>query len=154
MARLRYPARFYSDPEDPGIAVWIPDINSNGIGIGTHGETLEEAREAARDALTGCLLAKFDMRVPYDTPGDLPGGSEWEWVYPEPAVEVAFLVRTMRQDRHLTQKQAAELVGVPYTTYQRWENPEKCNATLKTLARIAEAFGHELEVSFRPRKAS
>jgi len=153
--RLRYPARFYHDPEDPeGFTVWIPDINSNGIGICTQGDTLEEAHEMARDALTGCLLAKHDMRAPIDEPGPLPEGPEWEWVYPEPQVEVALLIRNLRQRNNMTQKQAAALLDIPYTTYQRWENPDKCNATLKTLDRIARAFGCDLDVSFRPRKAS
>ena len=49
MERLRYPVRYYHDPEDPeGFTVLIPDINSNGIGICTQGDTMEEARQAAR----------------------------------------------------------------------------------------------------------
>ena len=94
------------------------------------------------------------MKAPIDVPSPLPEGPGWEWVWPDPQVEVAFLIRDLRQRHGLTQKQAASLLEIPYTTYQRWENPDKCNATLKTLDRIAKAFGYDLEVAFRPRKAS
>ena len=32
-------------------------------------------------------------------------------------------------------------------TYQRWEDPYKNNATLKTLEKVAQALGKQLEVS-------
>jgi hypothetical protein len=40
-------------------------------------------------------------------------------------------------------------MGVSFSTYQRWEDPEKCNATVSTLERVARAFGRVLEVSFQ-----
>jgi predicted RNase H-like HicB family nuclease len=78
---LRYPARYRLD-EDGTWEVWLPDINSDGIGVYTQGDTIEEAREMAREALTGCLLAKQDMGAPLDAPGPLPDAPGWEWVEP------------------------------------------------------------------------
>jgi antitoxin HicB len=147
MKTLQYPARYRLD-EDGIWEVWLPDINSDGIGVYTQGDTIEEAREMAREALTGCLLAKQDMGAPLDAPSALPAEDGWELVAPEATVEVALLVRKMRCDKSLTQQQAAALIGVPYTSYQRWEDPDKCNATIKTLERIARAFGAHLHVAF------
>lgn len=46
-------------------------------------------------------------------------------------------------------RQAAEKIGVTFSTYQRWEDPKRCNPTVGTLERVAEAFGRRLEVAFR-----
>ncbi len=155
MERIRYPARFYRDPEDEQarIVVEFPDLG--GAGISTVGDTLEEARANAIEALTVYLEGSFERGFELDPLSRrLPAGEGWQWVHPETAVEVPLLVRRLRKKAGLTQKEAADRLGVPYTTWQKWEHPEKCNATLKTLDRIAQVFGYELEVTFRPRKAS
>jgi transcriptional regulator with XRE-family HTH domain len=59
------------------------------------------------------------------------------------------MVRSERQKAGLTMQQAAARMGVSFSTYQRWEDPEKCNATVSTLERVARAFGRVLEVSFQ-----
>lgn len=104
----------------------------------------------ARDLVNGYIIACFNEGDPLDSaPAALPKGTGWEWVLPSPAIEVATLIRHLREEKGLSQQEAARLIGVPYTSYQRWEHPKKCNATMRTLSRIAEAFGRRLEVVFR-----
>ena len=54
----------------------------------------------------------------------------------------------MRQEAGLSQAEAARRIGVAQSTYSRWEHPEKCNATVETIERIARAFGRRVEISF------
>ena len=148
--RVAYPARIYQDPEDPkgGWVAHFPDLGSR-AGIATQGDTREEARDSAREALTLFLEASVARGWELPPPRPLPRGEGWENVEPEPTAEVALLIRRLRIQMGLTQMEAAERIGVPATTYSRWEHPAKCNATIKTLDRVAHAFGRVLEVSFR-----
>lgn len=146
-SRVRYPARFDRDP-DGQIVVQFPDLG--GTGISTFGSTLSAARDHAREALTLYLEASFERGFSLDqVPDRLPGGDGWEWVYPESSVVVPILIRHIRTTAGWTQKQAAQRLGVPYTTWQKWEHPAKCNATLSTLEKVAGALGKRLEVAFR-----
>ena len=47
----------------------------------------------------------------------------------------------------LTVAQAAAACKVAGPTYIRWEDPYKSNATIKTLEKVAGAFGRQLEVA-------
>lgn len=142
--RLRYKVRYFQ--EDDGWLAEVPDIAGGQM---TQGETLEEARRMAGDLVTTMLLVRIDAGEELDAPtqGRLPAG--WEWVYPDARLEVALMVRSERQKAGLTMQQAAARMGVSFSTYQRWEDPEKCNATVSTLERVARAFGRVLEVSFQ-----
>ncbi len=142
--RLRYKVRYFQ--EDDGWLAEVPDIAGGQM---TQGETLEEARRMAGDLVTTMLLARIDAGEELDLPtkGRLPAG--WEWVYPDARIEVALMVRSERQKAGLTMQQAAARMGVKFATYQRWEDPERCNATISTLERVARAFGRVLEVRFQ-----
>jgi antitoxin HicB len=142
--RLRYKVRYFQ--EDDWWLAEVPDIAGGQM---TQGETLEEARHMASDLVTTMLLVRIDAGEELDPPteGRLPSG--WEWVYPDARIEVAMMVRSERQKAGLTMQQAAARMGVKFATYQRWEDPEKCNATISTLERVARAFGRVLEVRFK-----
>ena len=142
--RLRYKVRYFQ--EDDWWLAEVPDIAGGQM---TQGETLEEARHMASDLVTTMLLVRIDAGEDLDPPteGRLPSG--WEWVYPDARIEVAMMVRSERQKAGLTMQQAAARMGVKFATYQRWEDPEKCNATISTLERVARAFGRVLEVRFK-----
>ncbi len=79
----------------------------------------------------------------------LPREEGWEWVTLPLRTLTAMQIRKERKLRMMTMQQAAEAVGVATATYQKWEDPDRCNATLETLEKIASAFGTVLEVSFR-----
>lgn len=141
---LRYKVRYFQEDE-----WWLAEVPDIAGGQMTQGETLEEARRMARDLVTTMLLVRIDAGEELDPPtaGRLPAG--WEWVYPDARIEVALMVRAERQKAGLTMQQAAARMGVSFSTYQRWEDPEKCNATVSTLERVARAFGRVLEVRFQ-----
>lgn len=143
--RLRYKARYYFEPDGWWIAE-IPDVG--GGGIVAQGKTMEEARENASDSVTQVLLARLDQNGAPDEPtrGRLEAG--WEWVYPDLRLETAIEIRQMRKKSGLTMQSAADKIGVALGTYQKWEDPERCNATLDTLEKVARAFGRVAEVSF------
>jgi len=70
-----------------------------------------------------------------------------EGFYPvavEPHILVAWELRKLRGD--LSQSEIAARLGIPYQSYQRLENPGKGNPTVKTLERVAKAFGKRLEI--------
>lgn len=142
MELVRYPAKIYQDPEDEG--KWLVHFRGLGggeVGLWTEGDNLEHAREMARE----CLSLYLE-----DGPKEVPLKPEEgeEMVSPDLATATALVVQAMRQRRGLSQAEAAKLIGVAQSTYSRWENPEKCNATMDTLERIARAFGRRVEISF------
>ncbi len=145
---LRYAARFWED-EEGDVCVDIPDVG--GAGQGTHGSTWEEARAMAQDLIDGyltvCLRQDEDPMEPQQR---LHRGSGWEWVYPSQRVALAWQIRRLRRQRGWTQKQVAEALGVAQETYVRWENPEKMNARVDTLEKLAKVYGGRLQVSIVP----
>lgn len=147
--RLRYKVRYYEELNDEGAAPWIAEIpDVGGGGIATCGTSPEDVRHMARDAVTQVLLARLEAGREPDPPteGSLPAG--WEWVSPDARVELAYTIRQERKKRGLTMKEAAERMGVTFSAYQRWEDPQRCNATIVTLERLAGVFGRALDVSF------
>jgi predicted RNase H-like HicB family nuclease/DNA-binding XRE family transcriptional regulator len=140
---MRYAARFYE--EDGG---WVAEIKEvGGHGIATQGDSLPDCREMARDAVTEVLLARFESDLdPNPSSESLPEG--YEWVYPYQAAWTAIQVRLARKARGLTVAEAASACKVAAPTYIRWEDPYKSNATIKTLERVAGAFGRQVQVTF------
>jgi len=147
--RIRFPARFDRDAEGRW-TVEFPRLG--GTGISTRGDTLGEARERAQEALTLYLESGPTRDLDRDLdaiPGELPTTEGWEWVRPDSSAEVPLMIRQLRRQAGLSQKQAATRLGVPQTTWQKWEDPARCNATLDTLGKVARTLGRVLEVTFR-----
>jgi antitoxin HicB len=69
---------------------------------------------------------------------------EKNWTLP---IAVALQLRELRGDK--SQTEIARKLGLTYQAYQRLENPQRANPTLKTLERIAGAFGKELAVTIQ-----
>lgn len=147
---IRYAAQYKVEP-DGGFLVLVPSLGPEGI---TQGDNLEEAREMASD-LVSCILTsavldhdKADIHL-----GDskLPEG--FEWVYPEQKVVAAISVRSMRKAAGLSMQEAADRLNVTKSAYQKWENPEKCNAKIETLEKIAKAFSRQFTIEFSPAHA-
>jgi len=44
------------------------------------------------------------------------------------------------------QSEIADRLGLSYQAYQRLENPSKSNPSVKTLQRVAKAFGKRLKI--------
>jgi antitoxin HicB len=109
----------------------------------TGGFSREEALAMAKEALDGCLEsdAAHCRDIP---PPSFRGG------YPVSAanhIVIALQLRKLRGDQ--SQTDIAERLGISYQAYQRLENPCKSNPTIKTLERIVNIFGGELDIQIR-----
>jgi antitoxin HicB len=128
-----YPAIFH--PDEKGYWVEFPDLP----GCLTEGETLEEAEEMAKEALSA-MLESFDSRkmsIP------IPSKIEGENIrYIEPELKVAFAIslKREREKMGLTQKQVAEKTNMTWSFYQKIENPRKSNPTLSTIEKLRKVF--------------
>lgn len=63
-------------------------------------------------------------------------------------LEIAILLKNLREANHLTQKELAEKAGKPQSTIARIENGS-INVTVNLLHEIAESVGKELEITFK-----
>jgi DNA-binding XRE family transcriptional regulator len=63
-------------------------------------------------------------------------------------IRLAIEIARLRQDKKLTQAQLAAKMGVTQQFVARLENSEITMPSLRTLARLAEAFGRRLHVAF------
>jgi transcriptional regulator with XRE-family HTH domain len=63
---------------------------------------------------------------------------------------IPFQIRTMRNNRNLTQEELAVLTNMKQAAICRLENPNYGNFTLKTLKEVASAFDVALIVKFVP----
>ena len=109
--------------------------------IMTCGFSHEEALTMAKDALDGVL--SVDIAQGKDIPGPRFAGG-----YPVPVanhIAIALQLRALRGNQ--SQTEIARKLGLSYQAYQRLENPKRANPTLKTLEKIAGAFGKELSVT-------
>lgn len=136
---ITYPALFEYDDEDEVYNVRFPDLP----GCFTYGETIEEAKAMAKEALTGYLQSVDARRMRLPDPSTLEGD---EVVYVEPETPVAFAIwlRRQREALGLSQSDVAKRLGIKYQTYQRIESPSRTNPTLKTIMRVEEVFNQKL----------
>jgi len=109
--------------------------------IQTFGNTLEEALAMAKEALDGCLEVDISHGNAIPPPAYKKG-------HPIPVANHIVLSLQLRELRgEQSQTDIARRLGLSYQAYQRLENPRKANPTVKTLERIAHAYGRELSIS-------
>jgi len=140
---LRYPARIKYVKEDRSYIVEFPDLP----GCLTEGETMEDARVNAREALTGYLASVFEREYRIPDPSIIKGRNI-HMIEPEPEVSIPVILRKLRLRKKLTQSDIAKVLGISYQAYQRLEKPGKSNPTLKTLERLAKVFDKDLRLEF------
>ena len=136
---ITYPALFVYDEEEKAYNVRFPDLP----GCFTYGETIDEAKAMAKEALTGFLQSVDARKLRLPDPSRLKGD---EVIYIEPETPVAFAIwlRKQREALGLSQSDVAKKLGIKYQTYQRIENPSKTNPTLKTIMRVEKVFNQKL----------
>jgi antitoxin HicB len=117
----------------------FPDMPNVVTGGFSHAEALLLAKEA----LDGVLAAEIAHGRPVSPPS-FQGGHP---VSVASHIAVALQLRDLRGDK--SQTEIARTLGLTYQAYQRLENPQRANPTLKTLEKIAGAFGKELSVTIR-----
>lgn len=130
-----YPAHIWKE-ENNTYSVEFPDLP----GCFSWGETLEEAKAQAEEALTGYLESLDSRRLTIPEASSRAGNE----IYPiAPNLNVSFAI-TLKQEREkqgLTQKEVAKKMGVAWSAYQRIENPRKTNPTLSTIEKLQKVFG-------------
>ena len=109
-------------------------------GIITYGNTHEEAKEMAAEAVHGLLESYLEHGSSFSVP---KGGKGWHEVEIESGLVFALWLRNARISRGMTLADVAEKIGVKYQVYQKLENP-RANPTLKTLKKLEQVFGTDL----------
>ncbi|MBI5633982.1 MAG: type II toxin-antitoxin system HicB family antitoxin [Nitrospirae bacterium] len=140
---LTYPAKIRHIAEDKAYLVEFPDLP----GCLTEGDTLDAAKQNAKEALTGYLSSIFERNLKIPNPSALKGRNIYE-IEPEPEVAVPILLKRLRETRKLTQGDIAKVLGISYQAYQRLEKPGKSNPTIKTLERLAKVYNKDLRLEF------
>jgi antitoxin HicB len=131
---ISYPARFKKAVEGGYIVEFI-DIPS----CITEGDTLEEAKTMAKEALSAMLFSLDSRKMTIPEPSTVKGKSIY---YIEPEMKIAFAI-TLKKERErlgLSQKDIAERMNVNWTYYQRIENPRRTNPTLVTIDKLQKIF--------------
>lgn len=141
--KILYPVRIDKDEESGALLVegLVPLTN-----VLTYGNTLEDALENAREALTGILGAMLDHGDDIPDPVN-PSKKEEDiyWIEPDPKVAIPILVRKARLEAGMTLEELAGKAGVTYQQIQRWER-SGTNPTISSLEKVFRAMGKKLEL--------
>ena len=125
--------------EEGGYWAEFPDLP----GCVTEGDSLKETLENAQEALSGWIASRFERNFEVPTPSSAKGKNV-HLVEPSPEVGVPLVLRKIRTEIGLSQKEVAKKLDITYQTYQTWENPASANPTIKQLAKVAHAVGKKL----------
>ena len=131
---ISYPAKFEKAAEG-GYVVEFIDIPS----CVTEGDTLEEAKAMAKEALSAMLYSLDSRKKSIPKPSII---KKRNIHYIEPELKIAFAI-TLKKERErmgLSQKDVAEQLNVNWTYYQRIENPRRTNPTLGTIEKLQSVF--------------
>jgi antitoxin HicB len=136
--KIQYPLRVHK-AEDSGYWAEFPDLP----GCVTQGDTLKETLDNAQEALSGWIASRFERN--FEVPAaSSPRGKSIHLIEPYPEVMVPLLLRRIRAEKGLSQKEVAKRLAITYQTYQMWEKPATANPTIKQLAKVASAVGKKL----------
>ena len=72
-----------------------------------------------------------------------------EWDAFEPEYQIIKAMLDTRNEKAMTQKQLADITGIPQADISRLENGN-ANPSLRTLQRLAEGMGMKLKLEFVP----
>jgi len=138
---FQYPAKFIK--EDKFYSLKFIDIDAV-----TQGKTMEELLLNAQDILS--LVIEEDLKRNKEIPAPSKiYGENILYIQPYPEIGISIFLRHLRKESHLTQKQIAEKVNIPYQSYQKIERGLRANITLKTLFKLAKAFDKKLIIDFK-----
>lgn len=137
---MNYIAKFFKDGD--GIGVEFPDVP----GAFTCADTMDEARDMARDVLNGVLSVMLDRKDPLPvarTKADPRKGLEAVPV--DDRLAVAYTIFEARRGKSAAE--VARKMGISRQAYQRLEDP-KASLTVATLIKAAKALGKQLDIAF------
>lgn len=108
----------------------------------TCGFSQEEALAMAKEALDGILELDIEGAITIPKPIFKEG-------FPVTvALNISLALQLRKLRGSLTQNEIASRLGLSYQAYQRLENPRKSNPTIKTVEKIAKAFGCKADLAF------
>ena len=136
---ISYPALIVFDDEDEMYNVSFPDLP----GCLTYGDTLDEAKANAEEALSVYLESIDSRRLRIPEPSTKKGNNIYA-IEPDKKTGFAIWLKKQREALGLSQSEIAEKLGIAYQTYQRIEDPSKSNPTLKTILKLEQVFQHPL----------
>ncbi len=136
---LQYPAKIKGAEE--GYIVAFPDFEN----INTWGATLDDALKNAEEALNGCLESDFERGFQLPEPS-VKKGRNMHYIPVKPHIAVSIMLRKLRAGQ--TQQDIARKLKISFQVYQRLENPRKANPTIKTLEKVASAYGKHVTLGF------
>lgn len=137
---LRYPARYVSEGDCYSLYfIDLPDIV-------TQGDDREDLIEMAEDALSETLAYMYETDRSIPMPSEGIKGDNIIYIDLDPKIALPVIIRGFRKKAGLTQEEISRKIGIAYTTYQRWEDIERFNPTLKTLKKIAEVLGRKVTI--------
>jgi antitoxin HicB len=135
---MYYHFRIY--PEKKGY--WAQCIELKAHGCTTQGEDMEDLRHNMAEALACALDEPQDSDVLFPDPDPtIKVGRRIAAVPVDPKIALAMQVRQARVRRSMTQKKAAEQLGMKNVySYQRLESSKTVNPEFTTLLRIRKLF--------------
>jgi antitoxin HicB len=129
--------------QDGGYLVEFPDLP----GCFTEGDTIAEALENAKEALSGYLYAVIKAGDEIPEP-DVHKGRQCHLVEPDLDVAVPLMLLMARKQKGLTQADMAKELKITQQAYRKLEIPGKSNPGIKTLSRLFDKLGLRLELKF------
>ena len=132
---MEYPAKIKYSKEDKVFEVSFYDLK----GCCTFGDTIEDALNYAKEALTGWLSVSLDKNKSIPKPSKRSGKDDY-YISPDLNVSFALKLREERNGKNLTQKQVADKLGITHQAYQKFENPNKANVTIKTIMKLEKVL--------------
>lgn len=136
---ISYPAIIEYDQDDKYYLVDFPDLE----GCQTFGETLDDALEAGKDALTGFLSSIDNRNMNLPNSSHLKGSNIYN-ITPHKNVAFAIWLKMKRNEKGYTQSEMAALLNIKYQSYQRYENPNASNPTLKRIEQIENVLKEDI----------
>jgi antitoxin HicB len=132
---------FRIHPEKTG-GYWAQCIELKNHGCHTQGDTMGELRHNMSEVLDLVLSEPSDSDVLFPDPDpSIKTGRYIARAQVSPQIAMASMVRQARVKRKLTQKQAAEKLGMKNVySYQRLESPKTVNPEFTTLMRLKAVF--------------
>jgi antitoxin HicB len=138
--KITVPCKITYSIED---ACWYVEAPGFYDGIMTDGNTLEEAKEMASEAVSVLIESYLKHDDPFAIPS-MPTSPDLYDIPLKPELAFVLWLRSMRKSRNMTLVDAAHKMGVKYQVYQKLENPKTANPTLKTLKKLEKIFETEL----------
>lgn len=128
-----------SKESDQTYLVEFPELK----GCLTKGDTLKEALANAKEALDGWLASNCDRSLTIPDP-KIRRSSGFYPIEVDISVSFPIILRKIRNEKKLSQREVANKLGVSQQAYARLETPFKSNPALLTVQKIAHALGRDL----------